>query len=50
VASARRQLFAEIDGLGAKIAPLQRPPAAVTPRLFDCNLISGVADARSLAM
>jgi biotin-dependent carboxylase-like uncharacterized protein len=49
-ASARRQLFAEIDGLGAKIVPLQRPPAGVTPRLFDCNLISGVADARSLAM
>jgi biotin-dependent carboxylase-like uncharacterized protein len=49
-AIARRELLAEIDGLGAKIVPLERSAAGVTPRLFDCNLISGVADAQSATM
>jgi biotin-dependent carboxylase-like uncharacterized protein len=47
---ARRHLVAEIDGLGAKIVPLERPGASVMSRLLDCNLISGVADAQSPAM
>ncbi len=42
---ARRQLFAEIDAMAEKIAPLRRTGFDMTQMLLDHNLISGVFDA-----
>jgi biotin-dependent carboxylase-like uncharacterized protein len=47
--AARRKLYDKFDGLFGQIVPLGRASANVTARLFDCNLISGVADAQSSA-
>lgn len=43
--AARRELFAALDGIDDKIVRLPPPPAAITVRLCECNLISGVCDA-----
>jgi biotin-dependent carboxylase-like uncharacterized protein len=43
----RRKLFAEIDGICARIVPLPGGIARRTPDLLQSNLISGVVDARS---
>jgi biotin-dependent carboxylase-like uncharacterized protein len=47
--AARRGLFEEIARLPDRIVPLRRAGADVTARLYDSNLISGVADAQSSA-
>jgi biotin-dependent carboxylase-like uncharacterized protein len=49
-AAARRKLMAEIEGLSAKIVPIGRAEADVTPRLLDSNLIGGVVDGSVGAM
>jgi biotin-dependent carboxylase-like uncharacterized protein len=43
--AARRQMFATIAAIPALIVPIAPAPADVAPRLFKCNLISGVVDA-----
>jgi biotin-dependent carboxylase-like uncharacterized protein len=43
----RRKLIAEIDGIYDRIVPLGRDEAEFAPLLQDCNLISGVVNARS---
>jgi len=46
-----RKLAAEIEGIHNRIVPIDRDPAEVAPMLLlDCNLISGVVDARSWRM
>jgi len=47
--AARRELYDKINGLLDQVVPLARTSADVTTRLLDCNLISGVADAKSSA-
>jgi biotin-dependent carboxylase-like uncharacterized protein len=42
----RRQLFVEIDGIGARLVPLPGGITERAPNLLQCNLISGVVDAR----
>jgi hypothetical protein len=44
--AARRKLLDDIDGLFKRIVPLDNG-SDVAARLSDCNLISGVADARA---
>jgi biotin-dependent carboxylase-like uncharacterized protein len=44
--AARRQLHDQIDRIDRQIVPIERTSPNVTARLFDCNLISGVADAQ----
>jgi biotin-dependent carboxylase-like uncharacterized protein len=46
----RRNLVAEMDAIHERIVPLARTGAEVAPRLFDCNLVSGVVDAHSWTM
>lgn len=48
--AARRELFEEIEAIPGRIVPLAAASESLIPRLFDCNLISGVTDARSLAI
>jgi allophanate hydrolase subunit 2 len=43
--AARRRLHDQIDRIDRQIVPIERTSPYVTARLFDCNLISGVADA-----
>src|SRR5579883_516303 len=43
--SARRALYEDMRNLFARVVPLDKP-GDVVDRLFDCNLISGVTDAR----
>jgi allophanate hydrolase subunit 2 len=47
--AARRTLYEEIARLSDRIVPLRRAGADVAARLYDSNLISGVADAQSSA-
>jgi biotin-dependent carboxylase-like uncharacterized protein len=47
--AARRKLYDEIGGLCDRIVPLAATSAEINTRLLDCNLISGVADARGPA-
>ncbi len=42
----RRRFVADIAGIAARIVPIKRTPMHAAPRLSDCNLISGVVDAR----
>jgi biotin-dependent carboxylase-like uncharacterized protein len=42
----RRRFIADVESIGERIVPIQRSPAQSAPMLFDCNLISGVVDAR----
>lgn len=49
-AAARRKLFAEIEDLPDRIVPLLPADTDMTPRLFDCNLISGVVDVQRWTM
>jgi biotin-dependent carboxylase-like uncharacterized protein len=46
----RRKLFAEIDGIYARIVPLGGGTTERAPNLLQCNLISGVVDARNSIM
>jgi biotin-dependent carboxylase-like uncharacterized protein len=46
----RRKLFADIDGMPARIVPLGGGIAERAPNLLQCNLISGVVDARNSIM
>jgi biotin-dependent carboxylase-like uncharacterized protein len=50
--AARRDLFAEIARIRDRIVPVGRGADAteVAPLLYDCNLISGVVDARNWVM
>jgi hypothetical protein len=41
----RRRFVADIKSIGERIVPVGRS-AHTAPMLFDCNLISGVVDAR----
>jgi biotin-dependent carboxylase-like uncharacterized protein len=43
--TARRMLLADIDEIKNRIVPMRLTAAEATPRLSDCNLISGVVDA-----
>jgi allophanate hydrolase subunit 2 len=43
----RRKFIAEIDGIYDRIVPLARDEVEFAPKLQDCNLISGVVNARS---
>jgi biotin-dependent carboxylase-like uncharacterized protein len=43
----RRKLIAEIEGIYDRIVPVGRDEAELAPMLRDCNLISGVVNARS---
>jgi biotin-dependent carboxylase-like uncharacterized protein len=45
--AARRELFAQIDGLAGRIVRLRGIGAGVAPRLLDQNLVSGVVDAHA---
>ncbi|HEY7246127.1 MAG TPA: biotin-dependent carboxyltransferase family protein [Xanthobacteraceae bacterium] len=45
----RRKLSAEIDGIPARVVPLEEA-AQPAPNLLDLNLISGVVDARAAAV
>jgi allophanate hydrolase len=47
--TARRELHEQIARLSDRIVPLRRAGADVAARLYDSNLISGVADAQSSA-
>jgi allophanate hydrolase subunit 2 len=47
---ARRELLAQIESIPGRVVPLAPTHESFTPRLYDCNLISGVADARSLSI
>jgi biotin-dependent carboxylase-like uncharacterized protein len=49
-AAARRKVFAEVDTLDQKIVPAINGDGNVTPRLFECNLISGAVDASTWAI
>jgi biotin-dependent carboxylase-like uncharacterized protein len=50
-AAARRDFVAQLDGLAARIVPVIDPPYGdLGPRLFGCNLIDGVVDARMWAL
>ena len=49
-AAARRKLVAEINALNDRIVPVAADGVDLTPRLFDCNLISGAIDARTWAI
>jgi allophanate hydrolase subunit 2 len=42
----RRRFVADIANIGERIVPVRRSAAHAAPMLFDCNLISGVVDAR----
>jgi biotin-dependent carboxylase-like uncharacterized protein len=44
----RRRFVADVAAIGDRIVPVGRTPAYGAPMLFDCNLISGVIDARGL--
>jgi biotin-dependent carboxylase-like uncharacterized protein len=46
--AARRELLALIDSMPNRVVPLAATPETFAPRLYDCNLISGVADAQNL--
>ena len=42
----RRRFVADIASIGERIVPVRRSAMHAAPMLFDCNLISGVVDAR----
>lgn len=42
---ARRQMLAVMETLASRATPLPATPSDLMPRLFECNLISGVFDA-----
>jgi allophanate hydrolase subunit 2 len=44
-AAERRKLAAALDAIGDKLVRILPPSMAVTSRLLECNLISGVYDA-----
>lgn len=42
----RRRFVAEIESFAKRVVPIKRTVTHVVPKLSDCNLISGVVDAR----
>ncbi len=42
----RRRFVADIESIGERVVPIKRGCTQTGPRLSDCNLISGVVDAR----
>jgi hypothetical protein len=42
----KARFVADIASIGERIVPVRRSAMHAAPMLFDCNLISGVVDAR----